>query len=201
MIKKIVFLTAVLFCTLFNIKAQTGQIQEGSIINGTNNRPAGVVFQYDAQTGTGYMVSLVDAQLPWGATDVNIAYANDYINSAKAGQDFAGLVNTAAIVDQSGLKAGYAARWCFELNAGGLTGWYLPSCGELTLLFSKRQIVNQALQKINNATPIANTWHWSSSEGNEVLAWNINFSGGDTYPADKDALKRVRAIRKFLNTK
>ena len=197
MIKKVIFLTCVLFCTIYTIKAQTGLIQEGSVINGTNGRPAGIVFQYDAQTGTGYMVSLVDTQLPWGAMDVNIEYAGDYINSAVAGKDFAGLINTSAIVYQSGLKTEFAARWCFEFNAGGLTGWYLPSCGELNLLFSKRQIVNQALQKINNATPIANAWHWSSSEGNENLAWSINFSGGDNYPADKSTVRRIRAIRKF----
>ena len=128
--------------------------------------------------------------------NMNIEHAGDYINSVAAGNDFFGLVNTAAIVSQSGIKNEYAARWCFEFNAGGLTGWYLPSCGELNLLFSKRQLVNQALQKAG-ASPIANTWHWSSSEGNEDMSWNINFAGGDNYAADKNAVKRVRSIRKF----
>ena len=193
MSKKKVFLSVVLFFAIFTLNAQ---IQEGSIINGKDGEPAGVVFQYDVQTGTGYMVSLVDAQLPWGTMDTNIERADNYINSAVAGKDFSGLVNTAAIVSQLGLKSEYAARWCFELGSGGLTGWYLPSCGELNLLLSKRQIVNQALQKAG-ASPMATTWHWSSSEGNEDMSWNINFSGGDIYAADKNAIKRVRAIRKF----
>ncbi|MDR2809509.1 MAG: hypothetical protein LBB84_02995 [Tannerellaceae bacterium] len=195
MIKKTVFLLYILICTI-SLKAQSGQIQAGSIIKGTNGKPAGIVFQYDAAAGTGYMVSLVDTQLPWGMIDINIPRADDYINSALAELDFSGLVNTAAIVSQGGTKTEYAARWCFELHAGGLTGWYLPSCGELHLLLSNRQIVNQALQKAG-ASPIANTWHWSSSEGDKDVSWNINMAGGDIYPADKNAIKRVRAIRKF----
>jgi hypothetical protein len=197
MIKKVFALLCVLFFVTIPLIAQTGQIQEGSIIKGTNGKPAGVVFQYDAATGTGYVVSLVDAELPWGVKGTNICQTTDYINSAVAGLDLSGLVNTAAILSQLGTKAEYAAKWCFDLNAGGLTGWYLPSCGELNLLLAKTQIVNQVLEKIKGATRIANVWHWSSSEGDENLSWNINFSGGDNYPADKDAVKRVRAIRKL----
>jgi hypothetical protein len=196
MLKKIVFLSGVLFLSIFILQAQTRQIEVGTVINGKDGKPAGVVFQYDAQTGTGYMVSLVDTQLPWGAMGMNIEHAGDFINSAVAGKDFNGLINTAAIVTQSGTKSEYAARWCFELSAGGLTGWYLPSCGELNLLLANRQAVNQALQKAK-ASPIAATWHWSSSEGNENMSWNINFSGGDNYAADKNTVKQVRAIRKF----
>jgi len=198
MMRKIFDLLCVLFVVAFTLNAQSGQIQVGSVINGTNGKPAGIVFQYDAPTATGYMVSLVDAQLPWSAVVADIENAGDYINSALAGQDFAGLVNTAAIVSALGAKTEYAARWCFELNVGGLSGWYLPSCGELNILLANRAAVNQALDKLK-ATRIANAWHWSSSEGDDSLAWNINFSGGDNYPADKNAVKRVRAIRKFNN--
>ena len=189
--KKIVFFSIVLLFSILCLKAQT---QVGSIINGPNGRPAGVVFHYDAETGTGLMVSLVETQLPWGTMDVNITHANDYINSAVARLDFAGLVNTAAIVNQLGTRTEYAARWCFEHNAEGLTGWYLPSVGELNLLIAQRQVVNRALQGIN-ATPLATQWHWSSSEGNENRAWNI--SGVNIYPANKNEVRRVRAIRKF----
>ena len=195
MIKKIIFFSAVLFFSLFALNAQTGQIQAGSIINGKDGKPAGVVFHYDAQTGTGLMVSLVDAQLPWGAMDVNIEQAVDYINSAVAGNDFSGLVNTAAIVSKLGIKTDYAARWCFELNAGGLTGWYMPSSGELNMLYSKRQVVNQALQNAKATTLSGRIW--SSTEGNEDMSWSVSFGGGDNYPLDKNSVNRVRAIRKF----
>jgi hypothetical protein len=195
MIKKIALLASLLLLVLPS-KAQTAPIREGDIIKGTNGKPAGVVYQYDDATATGYMVSLVDTQLPWGIMDTDIERTDDYINSALAGQDFHGLVNTAAIVSQLGTKTEYAARWCFELNASGLTGWYLPSCGELNLLLSKKQLLNQALEKAGGSR-IANTWHWSSSEGDSNLSWNVNMSGGDNYPADKNASKRVRAIRKF----
>ena len=194
MIKKTVFISAIFLFAIAGLYAQTGQIREGSIINGADGRPAGVVFHYDAATGSGLMVSLTDTQLPWGAMGVNIPQANDNINSAVAARDFAGLVNTAAIFSQLGANTEYAARWCFDLNTGGLTGWYLPSGGELLLLLSKRQAINQALQGIG-ATPLANQWHWSSSEGNDNRAWNI--SGGNIFPANKNEVRRVRAIRKF----
>jgi hypothetical protein len=196
MMKKTVFLLSLLFFIAFPSNARTEQIREGDLVKGTNGKPAGVVYQYDAATGTGYMVSLVDAELPWGEMGMDMEHTHNYINSATAEQDFSGLVNTAAIVSGQGLKTGYAARWCFELNAGGLTGWYLPSCGELNVLLGKKQIVNRALEKAR-ASRIADTWHWSSSEGNGDLSWNIHFSGGDIYPADKNVVKRVRAIRKF----
>jgi hypothetical protein len=195
MIRKTVFLLCLLFFAL-SPEALRGQIQVGSIVKGADGQSAGVVFQYDAATGTGYMVGLTDTQLPWGMMGTNIDRTEDYINSALAGQDFSGLVNTAAIVSQSGTKAEYAARWCFELHAGGWTGWYLPSCGELNALLSQKQIVNQSLGKAG-AGRIADTWHWTSSEGDDNMSWNINMSGGDVYPADKNAVRRVRAIRRF----
>jgi len=195
--KKIYIILCIVFSVPLALMAQKGELKEGSIINGANGKPAGIVFQYDAATQTGYMVSLVETELPWGGTGTNIDHTVDYINSAVAGEDFSGLVNTAAIFSQLGTKENYAAKWCFELNAGGMTGWYLPSLGELNLLRSKLQVVNQALEKIKGATRIASAWHWSSSEGNSDLSWNVNFSGGDNYPAEKSASKHVRAIRKF----
>ena len=194
MIDKTIFILAIILLAIFDLNAQTGQIQEGSVINGADGQPAGVVFQYDAQTGAGLMVSLSDTQLPWGAMGVNVPNVNDNINSAVALRDFAGFVNTSAIFAHSGVRTEYAARWCFELNAGGLTGWYLPSVGELHLLLSKRQLLNQTLQRIG-ATAIPGGWYWSSSEGNENRAWNV--SGDNVYPANKNEIRRVRAIRKF----
>jgi len=196
MYRKIVFSAVILFLSIFSSNAQTAQIQEGSIINGPDGRPAGVVFHYDAQTGTGLMVSLVDIQLPWGTVGVNISRINDHLNGVVAARDSYGLVNTAAILTTLGTKTEYAARWCFELNAGGLTGWYLPSGGELSLLQSKRQIVNPALQSAGS-TPI-NGLHWSSTQGNDNRAWCVNLgAGGDIHAADKNLARRVRAIRKF----
>jgi hypothetical protein len=194
--KKVFALIGVLLVASSSLKAQSGQIQAGSVIKGADGKPAGIVFQYDEATATGYMVSLVDTVLPWGDLGINIERSNDYINSDVASRDFTGLVNTAAIVYQLGQKTKYAARWCFELNAGRLSGWYLPSSGELNELLAQRQVVNQALEKAG-ATRLAPAWHWTSSEGDADLAWNINFSGGDNYPADKNAAKHVRAIRKF----
>ncbi|MDR1203475.1 MAG: DUF1566 domain-containing protein [Tannerellaceae bacterium] len=179
------------------LPAQTAKVQEGSVIFASDGKtPAGIVYQFDASTGKGYMVSVVEAQLPWGCMGVDAAKIQNHINSKLAEQELSGAVNTSFIVEQLGSKADYAAGWCAELSAGGFTDWYLPSCGELNALLAKKNVVNTALQSVG-APRLTNNWHWSSSEGNPSLAWNINFSGGDIYPIDKSNKRQVRAIRAF----
>jgi hypothetical protein len=195
MMKKVFSLICVLLVAAISLDAQ-GQNQVGSIIKGADGKPAGIVFHYDEATATGLMVSLVDTVLPWGDSGVNIELAKDYINSEVASHDFDGLINTAAIVTKFGKKTNYAARWCFELTAGRLSGWYLPSSGELNILLAKRQLINKALVDAKQK-PLAPTWHWTSSEGDANLAWSLLFSGGDNYPQDKNSPRIVRAIRKF----
>lgn len=183
--------------TISGFPEQTEKIEEGSVIYGTDGKtPAGIVFHYDSSTGKGYMVSLENTQTQWGDMGVDMEQLPNYINSAQADKDFSGIGNTVSIIAQLDNKTDYAARWCYELRAGGFTDWYLPSCGELNLLLSKKRVVDAALMKIG-LPRITGIWHWSSSEGDGNLSWNINFSGGDIYPADKNAKKHVRAIRAF----
>jgi hypothetical protein len=191
--RMISFLSAVLL-TVFTLAAQ---IEVGSVIYGLDGTtPAGIVFKYDAATGIGYMVSLVDIQLPWGTTGINITGSADNINSAVASLELSGKANTSAQASQLGTRTEYAARWCKELNAGGFTDWYLPTCGELNILIANKTPVNAALRKINSPG-LVNNWHWSSSEGNADLSWSVNVSSGDIYPDDKNVKKQVRAIRAF----
>ncbi|MDR1555971.1 MAG: DUF1566 domain-containing protein [Tannerellaceae bacterium] len=179
------------------LHTSSGEIQEGSVIYDIEGKtPAGIVFQYNAATGHGYMVSLEETQAQWGETGINLTGLADHINSAVAGKEFTGNANTLSAVAQLGTKTNYAARWCHELRAGGYEDWYLPSCGELNMLLTKRAVVNNALQK-TGAQRLSNAWHWSSSEGNDLQAWSINLAGGDIYSADKSELKCVRAIRAF----
>ena len=179
------------------LPSQAEKIQEGSIIFEVDGKtPAGVVYKFDESTGHGYMVSTVEAQLPWGIMGDDIAKIQNQINSKLAEQELSGTVNTNFIIEQLGAKADYAAGWCAGLRAGGFADWYLPSCGELNELLSKINVVNDALQKAG-ITRLTNSWHWSSTEGDGNQAWNINFSGGDIYPIDKSANRQVRAIRYF----
>jgi hypothetical protein len=179
------------------LRTPSGDIREGSVIYGMDGQtPAGIVFQYNATTGHGYMVSLEETQTPWGETGINLSGVADHINAAVAGQEFSGSSNTLYAVTQLGANTNYAARWCYELQAGGYADWYLPSCGELNLLLAQRAVVNETLQKMGKQR-LSATWHWSSSEGDDKQAWNINLAGGDVYSADKSVVKHVRAIRAF----
>jgi Tol biopolymer transport system component len=174
-----------------------GIVREGTVIYGSDGvTPAGIVFHYNPTTQHGYIVSLAETQLHWGENSVNLTGLADHVNANLANLELAGYANTLSTVAQLGTSTNYAARWCYELQAGGFNDWFLPSCGELNLLLNEKNAVNDALLK-TGATQLSDDWHWASSEGNDTQAWNINLAGGDVYPADKDAVKYVRAIRKF----
>jgi hypothetical protein len=104
-----------------------------------------------------------------------------------------GLVNTNAIIVQSGHTAG-AAKLCRDYTGGGKTDWLLPSIDELDRM---RSVLASTL--IDRTTyGFAENIYWSSSEVNASQAWYEGFTLGITA---NDAAKLnhiyVRAIRAF----
>ena len=88
--------------------------------------------------------------------------------------------NTANIVTAlQEYEKGFAAQRCAELNFGGYKDWFLPSEGELKLMYRNL--------RLNRIGFFGNGWYWSSSEyykytsgsvhpdGHEALGWD--FSG------------------------
>ena len=83
-----------------------------------------------------------------------------------------------------------AARETF----GGKNDWFLPSLGELNLLFQNRAIVGNL-----RTGPSAADTYWSSSQVNDREAWRMDFHRGDgrQQTFSKAAGTYVRAIRAF----
>jgi hypothetical protein len=90
----------------------------------------------------------------------------------------------------SGLGEMYrAAPVCDILVTGGYDDWYLPSKGELDLMF--RNLKQQGLGGFSNGT------YWSSSEYSNLSAWTENFSNGGQDSEGKANNYAVRAVRAF----
>lgn len=108
--------------------------------------------------------------------------------------DFEGEKNTLHISNNTGTFA--ATTSCLQYGKG-LHGWYLPSEGELALLWS---ILRAGIIKEDTHTGFKDLdqfGYWTSTEYNESEAWYINFFSGMTSKNSKNSLYNVRAFIRF----
>jgi hypothetical protein len=82
-----------------------------------------------------------------------------------------------------------AADICANLSLGGYTDWFLPSKGELNLMYENL--------KVSGVGGFADDAYWSSSELNAYDAWYQYFNDGYQYSYLKNKTYRVRAFRAF----
>ena len=121
--------------------------------------------------------------------------------------DWTGKANTAAQITHAECSsASYAPGYCAQYsrtnaNGKGLTAgrWWLPSLGELMMIYANMRKINYALSLIEGATQLAETWYWSSTEYSATHAWLLNLSFGDAGRSAKATYQsRVRAVSAFL---
>lgn len=121
--------------------------------------------------------------------------------------DWTGKASTAAQITHAECSsASYAPGYCAQYsrvnaNGKGLTAgrWWLPSLGELMMIYANMRKINYALSLIEGATQLAETWYWSSTEYSATGAWrlNLNFGGAGSY-TKATGQTRVRAVSAFL---
>lgn len=100
-----------------------------------------------------------------------------------------------------------AVGWCnaYErVNAGGKGlksgAWWLPSLGELYLMFANFTKINYALSKISGATPLAKAAYWSCTENSATYAWLLHFGyGGQSSSSKSGSQHRVRPVSAFAS--
>lgn len=121
--------------------------------------------------------------------------------------DWTGKASTAAQIKHTECSsASYAPGYCAQYsrvnaNGKGLTAgrWWLPSLGELMMIYANMRKINYALSLIEGATQLAETWYWSSTEYSAAYAWGLNLYGGyANYDAKATYQGRVRAVSAFL---
>ena len=123
--------------------------------------------------------------------------------------DWTGKTSTAAQITHAECSsASYAPGYCAQYsrtnaNGKGLTAgrWWLPSLGELMMIYANMRKINYALSLIEGATQLAETWYWSSTEFSAPNAWGLSlYFGNAGYYAYPKATNqgRVRAVSAFL---
>lgn len=119
-----------------------------------------------------------------------------------------GKENCAKILTNTTLAAegdASAVGWCnaYErINAGGkglkAGAWWLPSLGELYLMFANYTKINYALSKISGATLLSKNLYWSCTEYSAQYAWYLLFNYGTQDGSDKSSRQcRVRPVSAF----
>ena len=184
----------------------------------------GVVFHVD-RNGKGLAVALTDAYpntCNWvnASVEPQIKSKHYSFNTNEVFSDTNGYGNTiylkeqAESVNENGFQVNAPALYyCYYYNHHTSTtgsshvGWYMPSAGEMNLLFANAMEVNATLGELNSVFPhiqrITRPYYWVSTGFNWVgkayiftssgkLENNSNISGGRNYN-----LNYCRAIVKF----
>lgn len=125
--------------------------------------------------------------------------------------DFAGRANTTAIINGSTSSnvtntEDYAAGFCnrysrTNANGKGLTAgkWWLPSMGEMAMIWANFDKINYALSKISGATLLQANWYWTSTQGSAGNAWLLGLYDGTMFNYWKFSQLGVRPVSAFLN--
>ena len=152
------------------------------------------------------VVAPTEATLYWSSAAVS-AGGKTTTDRETALNDWTGKTSTAAQITHNECKTeSYAPGFCasyerVNANGQGLTAgkWWLPSLGELMMIYANIRKINYALSLINGATQLAETWYWSSTEFSAANAWYLALNDGGASTNAKAAYQyRVRPVSAFL---
>lgn len=152
------------------------------------------------------VVAPTEATLYWSSAAVS-AGGKTTSDRETALNDWTGKTSTAAQITHNECKTeSYAPGFCasyerVNANGQGLTAgkWWLPSLGELMMIYANMRKINYALSLINGATQLAETWYWSSTESSATSAWHLYLSSGTASNYTKATNQgRVRPVSAFL---
>lgn len=126
--------------------------------------------------------------------------------------DWNGKANTASQISKSTSSAvtntaSYAPGFCnlysrANANGNGLTAgkWWLPSLGEMMMIYANMTKINYALSLISGATQLVEEAYWTSTEYSATDAWYLILSYGYAGHYAKASLTlRVRAVSAFIS--
>ena len=143
---------------------------------------------YDANVQHGLIAATSDqGTAQWGCAGIQIAGA-DGSSIGSGNQNTIDIMNGCAGVN-------IAARLCGNLVLNNYSDWYLPSLGELNILYWN--IGPGAPAPNTNIGGFASVDFLSSTERDDYSAWTLYFNNAIQYSDAKFAPYPVRAVRSF----
>ena len=116
-----------------------------------------------------------------------------------ARQDFDGNLNTAKILAFDG--AAPAAKFCESIEVYDFRQAFLPSAGQLYLMYLNKEAIESLISDANGAgreyDALGNDWYWSSTQEDEFCAWLVGMSNGYAGNGSKYSDGYVRAVSAF----
>ena len=128
--------------------------------------------------------------------DWEAAY-NYAVESAR--QDFDGNLNTAKILAFD--SEAPAAKFCAGLDSYSYRQMFLPSAGQLYLMYVNKDAINRLMSAANDNgweyELLDDLWYWSSTQENEFCAWYVGMTNGGTDRGNMRDVYYVRAVSAF----
>lgn len=167
-----------------------------------------IVIQYG---GYRLGIALDEVSRQWGSsTEVEV-------NSDSNNNSFDGKQRTAAIMANSAFASDspdtYAVAYAYNYSKshtgdpGGdgviaAKSWWLPTMGDLALIYDHYNTINLAIARINAAgkqtvMPLTRSYYWSCVEGGSRNAWNLSFGNGYRGASSRSNSFRVRPVTAF----
>ena len=145
----------------------------------------------------------------WGSLSLMVALCDQAdgeditLTANKDKGDYAGYIDNYldAVADWNGkANTEHLKKIGLNPNIALPDGWYIPSLGEMYLVFLNRRAINDALEYVGGKT-IDGYWYWTSTESSATNAWGLNLSNGSAHnycPKASNTL-RVRAVSAFIS--
>ena len=157
--------------------------------------PAGGIIAYVNPESSDDWTYIEAAPSDWAGTEEDPSYhwggRSIKISEVRIDTSDSGLYNTKMIISylSSVEQEPYAAEICDALVFGGYDDWYLPSRGELYILYES--LASKGLGNFMERS------YLSSTEVNSLSARSVSMEDGDDHAASKTANVPVRPIRRF----
>lgn len=162
---------------------------------GDKGPAGGVIFFADTEDEFATFDFLEVAPAGWSGekSDPTASWCDDLgkeLTGADATEIGTGQSNT-KVLEQSGPTCGAksAGQLALAYNGGKKDDWFLPSKGELDLLYANTKLLK--VSELNDAV------YWSSSSSNEFRAWGQLFTSGIAGTNFRTSSFAVRPIRSF----
>lgn len=128
--------------------------------------------------------------------------SNDFTTwTAGALSDFNGVTNTAIIAAASSDTRDMCTVLKTFNTSNSYNDWYVPTCGQLALMYLNMTEINAALEKIGGTVLVPGNY-WSSSQFSSNNAWIVRFNEGLVdYGLKNYSSGRVRFVRNLTTIK